>query len=150
MSRALRSRASREHALGRVVVLVRDADLDRLLRLENLLRRREVGEPVDLPALLGDLVRAFEVLDQHDQLVALVIPEGNLGRGGAGELCRLVREGTQNLAQFKGRRELVRDVEQRLKPVCRSHTGLIGIRGETLESGYDRGISSKEGPCKRS
>ena len=93
---------------------------------------------------------SFEVLDEHDQLVAVVIPEGDLGRSGAGELGRLVREGTQNLAQFKGRRELVGDVEQRLKPVCRSHTGLIGIQGETLESGYDRGNLEQGGPCKRS
>src|SRR4029450_13136549 len=84
------------------------------------------------------------------ELVALVIPEGNLGRGRAGQLGRLVREGTQNLAQFQRGRELVRDVEQRLKPVCRSHTGLIGIRSESLERGYDHGVEGKEEPCMQS
>ena len=35
-------------------------------------------------------------------------------------------------------------VEQGLKPVCRSHTGLIGIRRSSLERDYDRAVEGKE------
>jgi hypothetical protein len=110
-----------QFALGGIVVLIRDANLDRSLLHEDVTRGGKVGEPIDLAALLGDLVAALEVLDEHDEAVPIAVPERELGSGRPRQFSGLPREGLEHFAQVQRRRDLVRKVQKCLQAVRRRH-----------------------------
>jgi hypothetical protein len=60
-----------------------------------------------VPAVLGDLDRLLEVLDEHDETVAIPVPEGELGRGRPRQLRSLADEGLEHIAQVQRGRDLV-------------------------------------------
>src|SRR5207253_5306527 len=103
-----------EGALGRIVALVRDLDLDGLLRLEDRSRGRVVGEEIQLAAHLGHLVVPADALDEHDDGFTVAIPERELGRRRVCELGSASGELFENLREIEARRDPVREVEKSL------------------------------------
>ena len=69
----------------------------------------------------ADAILERQVLGQLHQHVAIAIPGGEVGGGGAGQLGRTIGELAKHLAQVEARRERAGEVEQGLKSVLRGH-----------------------------
>jgi hypothetical protein len=119
-----------DHPLRGVVVVVRDADLEGLLRVEHELCGRELREVVHAAARDRDLVRPLDVLGEHDEDASDAVVRGELGGGRAGELGGAPGELVQDLAQVEARRERPRELEQRAQTIGFGHRVLNRLRGE--------------------
>ena len=110
-----------QRALGRIVVGVVDPHLHGLLSVEDVARRRIVGQVVHLATGRRDLVPSLPVLDEHDQLAARRVVRRELGGGRPGQLSRMRGELVQDLAQVEAGGERSRDVQQRLQALGLGH-----------------------------